>query len=70
MIDIEPHMDTLKRYLLDREDVAAALLFGSYGTQFQTPLSDVDIAVLFKKGQKITLERELSTLADLSEITG
>ena len=70
MIDIEPHMDTLKRYLLDREDVAAALLFGSYGTQFQTPLSDVDLAVLFKAGQKITLERELSILADLSDITG
>lgn len=70
MINIEPHMAALKRYLFNREDVGAALLFGSYGTRFQTPLSDVDIAVLFKKGRKTTLERELSILADLSDITG
>ncbi len=55
-IDIEPYMEELKRYLLDSENIVAALLFGSYGTQFQTPLSDVDIAVLFKPGQIITLD--------------
>lgn len=70
MIDIEPHMAKLKQYLFDTKDICAALLFGSYGTRFQTPLSDVDIAVLFKSGQKVTLDRELSVLADLSAITG
>ncbi|NLA10811.1 MAG: hypothetical protein GX883_01645, partial [Firmicutes bacterium] len=36
-IYIEPYMEELKRYLLDSENIVAALLFGSYGTQFQTP---------------------------------
>jgi|LSQX01.1.fsa_nt_gb predicted nucleotidyltransferase len=69
-INIEPQVEEIEQYFLNRLDVAAALLFGSYGTQYQTPLSDVDIAVLFMSGQQITLNRELAMLSDLSAITG
>ena len=63
-------MAEIEKYFLDQKDVAAALLFGSYGTQYQTPLSDVDIAVLFMPGHRVTLNGELAILADLSVITG
>ncbi len=69
-INIEPHVAKIEKYFINSEDVAAALLFGSYGTQYQTPLSDVDIAVLFMTGQRVTLKRELEMLADLNYITG
>lgn len=69
-INIEPQVEEIEQYFLNRLDVAAALLFGSYGTQYQTPLSDVDIAVLFMPGQQIIMNRELAMLADLSAITG
>lgn len=69
-INIEPQVEEIEQYFLNRQDVAAALLFGSYGTQYQTPLSDVDIAVLFMPGQQIIMNRELAMLADLSAITG
>ncbi len=69
-INIEPHMDKIKQYFLGSTDIAAALLFGSYGTKYQTPLSDVDMAILFLPGQKISLDRELVILSDLSIITG
>ncbi len=70
MINVETHMEEIKQYFINNEDVAAALLFGSYGTPYQTPLSDVDIAVLFMPGQRVTLDLELTMLADLNTITG
>lgn len=69
-INIEPHMAEIKQYLFNCEDIVAAFLFGSYGTQYQTPLSDVDIAVLFKPEPRVTLDRELLLLADFNAITG
>ncbi|NLX90166.1 MAG: nucleotidyltransferase domain-containing protein [Firmicutes bacterium] len=70
MINIDPHLDAIRNYFADRKDVAAAFLFGSYGTQYQTPLSDIDMAVLFVPNAAVNLEVELSILADLSNITG
>ncbi|HKM16761.1 MAG TPA: nucleotidyltransferase domain-containing protein [Limnochordia bacterium] len=69
-INIEPHMVKIKQYLSDSEGVAAALLFGSYGTPYQTPLSDVDIAVLFRPGYQVSLDQELQISSDLSAISG
>ncbi|HPU01775.1 MAG: nucleotidyltransferase domain-containing protein [Firmicutes bacterium] len=48
-INIDTQVEKIKQYFLNRQDVAAALLFGSYGSQYQTPLSDVDIAVPFNQ---------------------
>ena len=47
-IRIESRLGELDLRLRGFPGVAAAFLFGSYGTPYQTPLSDVDVAVLFR----------------------
>jgi predicted nucleotidyltransferase len=46
-IDVSAHLEEFKRALRDVPGLAAVYLYGSYGTPFQTPLSDVDIALIF-----------------------
>ena len=46
-IDVSPHLAELTHALRGVPGLAAAYLYGSYGTPFQTPLSDVDIALIF-----------------------
>ena len=48
-IDIEPYREDLLKYLESQENLVAAWLYGSYGTPFQTPLSDLDLAVLYRR---------------------
>lgn len=69
-INIDQYLEDLRKYFSTRKDVAAAFLFGSYGTQYQTPLSDVDIAVLFVPEDTIDYTTELTMLADLADIIG
>lgn len=69
MINIDSYLEDIRKYFADGKDVAAAFLFGSYGTPYQTALSDVDMAVLFVPHKNIDIEIEISLLADLSEIT-
>jgi predicted nucleotidyltransferase len=69
-ININSYLKDIQKYFAKRADIAVAFLFGSYGTQYQTPLSDVDIAVLFIPGQAINLKTELTILGDLADITG
>lgn len=40
----------LASFASSRPEIAAVLLFGSHGTPWETPLSDVDLAVLFDPG--------------------
>ena len=47
-IDVEAHLEDLRAYLGDREGLVAAWIFGSYGTPYQTPLSDLDLALLYR----------------------
>ena len=51
-IDVSAHMTALVRLLGELRGLAAAYLYGSYGTPYQTPLSDVDIGLLFKDGDE------------------
>ena len=46
--------------------VAAVYLFGSYGTEFQLPSSDIDIGIVFEKTPD--LKEELDLEAELSSI--
>jgi predicted nucleotidyltransferase len=69
-ININSHLKDIEKYFSKRADIVAAFLFGSYGTQYQTPLSDVDIAVLFIPGEEINLKTELAIMGDLADITG
>ena len=60
---------TILRY---RKSIVALYLFGSYASGRQTPLSDIDLAVLFEKSfdQKLYLSERLQLLGELSQIFG
>ena len=53
-IDIDGNLPAIRLYLEGHPAVAAALLFGSYGTEYQNALSDVDVAILFKPEVAVT----------------
>lgn len=46
MLDLADGLASLAKTAAGREDIDALWLFGSYGTDRQTPLSDIDFAVL------------------------
>jgi predicted nucleotidyltransferase len=47
-IDLGSRLETLCEDLAGYEGLVAIYLYGSYGTSFQTPLSDVDLALVFR----------------------
>ena len=67
-IDVKPYLDDLRKYLESQEGLVAAWIFGSYGTTYQTPLSDLDLALLFRRdrcpdlGEQGRLQAEISKL--------
>lgn len=65
-IDIDECIPSLIKYLEQQEDVLAAMIYGSYGTEFQTPLSDVDLAILFYRDRKPGVERLLALEAEIA----
>lgn len=67
-IDVEPYLDDLRRYLEDLDGLVAAWIYGSYGTPEQTPLSDLDLALLFRKGKVPEFKRQLEIYAKIPEI--
>jgi len=48
--------------------VLAFYLYGSYGTEYQTILSDVDFAVLPFSKKELDIDRELELLSELQLI--
>lgn len=68
-INIDEHLPAIREYLRGCEDIAASYLFGSYGTEYQLPVSDVDIAVLFIP-DSYSLDRILEVSERLSHIAG
>lgn len=50
--------------------IFAVFLYGSYGTEYQTPLSDVDIAIFIDPDKEILFQEELQLGADLTSISG
>lgn len=67
-IDIEPYQEDLHEYLENQENLVAAWLYGSYGTPFQTPLSDLDLAVLYRRGKLPELLEEGGLYMDLAAL--
>lgn len=68
-IQIDGQLSALERFCARQEALSAVYLFGSYGTEHQTPLSDVDIAVLVKRAHhpmslkdRLTLEDQISRI--------
>lgn len=58
-IDIEPYLGALVAELRALPGIVAAYLYGSYGTPLQTPLSDVDLALVFRPEAVPSFKEEL-----------
>ncbi len=67
-INIDSCIPALKDYFKGQGDVLSAMIYGSYGTPFQTCLSDVDLAVLFRFDERPGIDRILALEAELSRI--
>lgn len=67
-IDVQPHLEDLRSYLENVEGLIAAWIFGSYGTPYQTPLSDLDLALLFRRDRLPDLAREGQIYLDVTGI--
>ncbi len=64
----EDQFREIVRYCDGEEDILALYLYGSYGTPYQTPLSDVDLAVLPMPGSPWSMRRELEVHAEIASI--
>jgi len=60
----------LVKYCQAQSDVLALYLYGSYGTPYQTALSDVDLAVLPLPGVRWDIQRELEISSGLAGLGG
>ncbi len=70
MIRVDDRFDHL-RGLFERTDgLVAAYLFGSYGTPRQTPLSDVDLALVFRGGQVPPFDEEMALRSEILDALG
>jgi uncharacterized protein len=59
MLNVDDRMDALLEVCRQTPDLVAAYLFGSYGTEYQTPLSDVDLAFVFRLGHEPDADAEM-----------
>ncbi len=64
LLDIGEKLIALNELFDKYPHVQTVLLFGSYGTEYQTPLSDIDFAVFFS--ENITIAEEADLLNKLS----
>jgi predicted nucleotidyltransferase len=67
-IDVEPYLDDLRKYLEDLDGLVAAWIYGSYGTPLQTPLSDLDLALLFQKEEVPDFDRQVEIYGKIPAI--
>ena len=66
MIDISGQMSAFRNYLSHNDQIVTIFLFGSYDTKYQTPLSDLDLAILTR--EPVSDEEELEILSTVSSI--
>lgn len=64
-IRIDHRLGALEELLARTPGLIAAYLFGSYGTARQTPLSDVDLALVFRAGKSPDFRGEMRLRADI-----
>ena len=57
MIDVSSRLPVLEATLAEVPGLTAVFVYGSYGTPSQTPLSDVDIALLFADGGEPSVDQ-------------
>ncbi len=68
ILKIDEKIACLPAYFESIPEVMTVFLFGSYGTENQTPLSDIDFAVYFNK--RMDLFEEMAFLSKLSDVLG
>ncbi len=66
-IDVSRQLPALESMLAEVPGLAAAYLYGSYGTPFQTPLSDVDIALVFADGRVPSPQQHLELIGRVTQ---
>ncbi|MBE3590979.1 MAG: nucleotidyltransferase domain-containing protein [Firmicutes bacterium] len=69
-IDVDDRLPVLVAELLADTRVVAAYLFGSYGTPEQTPLSDVDVALLLRRDVAVTGALRLDFIGRIGDALG
>ncbi|HHV15111.1 MAG TPA: nucleotidyltransferase domain-containing protein [Gelria sp.] len=67
-IKIEDKLPALGEFFDSRKEILAVYLFGSYGTEFQTNLSDIDLAILVSGSVTPDLAYQLDLSAQLADI--
>lgn len=67
-----PELQNLIEFIKGDEQIMALYLIGSYGTPYQTPLSDIDFAVLSRKtldyDQQYQLIEGFSSLLEINDV--
>ncbi len=64
MRKVSVELQTWQEFFQQRPEIAAVYLFGSYGTEFEHPQSDIDLGVVFT--HTVSLSEELELDASLS----
>lgn len=67
MIDVSARFEELESILREVPGLAAVYLFGSYGTEHQTPLSDVDLGFVFPRDQSPSFDEHLSLIGIVTD---
>jgi predicted nucleotidyltransferase len=62
-IKIEDKLPALEEFFDSRKEILAVYLFGSYGTEYQTNLSDIDLAILVSDSVTLDLAYQLDLSA-------
>lgn len=70
MIQLDDRFGDLRALFVGTEGLVAAYLFGSYGTPRQTPLSDVDLALVFRAGSEPDRDHESKLRTDIVDTLG
>ncbi|NPV27704.1 MAG: nucleotidyltransferase domain-containing protein [Firmicutes bacterium] len=68
MINIDEHIPSLINYCQNNQHIIAMYLYGFYGTKYQTPLSDVDLAVILDLKKDFNLADQLELHAEICEV--
>ena len=69
-IEIEERLPALKDRLAEIPGLVAAFVYGSYGPGDQTPLSDVDLALLFEPGSEPSFDEHLEIVGVVTDTLG
>ncbi len=66
-IEVDDRLPALEEALRAVPGLAACFLFGSYGTEWQTPLSDVDLAFVFRREEAPDFDGEIALIGTVTD---